>query len=166
MPTPEPLEPEPLAPHHHLDTFDCGIPALNDWLRRTALAAQAKSVAVTDVWARDRSVVAYYSVSPTAVAAPALPRSASTGLDVVTGYLLGKLALDRSLHGQGHGERLLVQALRRIVRAADAGGGRLIIVDPIDDAAAGFYAHFGFREIPGTTRLYMKVSTARAALGA
>jgi GNAT superfamily N-acetyltransferase len=139
------------------------VPSLNDWLRRTAITAQAKGVTVTDVRADAGRVVAYYSVSPTAVVSDGLPRGATTGLDVIPGYLLGRLALDRSLQGQGMGERLLVHALERIVRAADEGGGRLVVVDAIDDAAAGFYEHFGFVRIAGTMRLFMKVATIREA---
>ncbi len=153
--------PERLTARHDLAAFDCGMPSLNDWLRRTALTAQAKGVTVTDVWADAGRVVAYYSISPTAVVSDGLPRGASTGLDVIPGYLLGRLALDRSLHGQGLGERLLVHALERILRAADEGGGRLVVVDAIDDAAAGFYERFGFRSVPGTMRLFVKVSTIR-----
>lgn len=155
--------PERLIARHDVDAFDCGVPSLSDWLRRTALTAQAKGVTVTDVWADAGRVVAYYSVSPTAVVSDGLPRGASTGLDVTPGYLLGRLALDRPLHGQGLGERLLVHALERIVRAADEGGGRLMVVDAIDDVAAGFYEHFGFRSVPGTLRLFMKVPTIRDA---
>jgi GNAT superfamily N-acetyltransferase len=147
--------PERLTPHHDVAEFECGVPSLNDWLRRIALTAQAKGVAATDVWADAGRVVAYYSVSPTAVVSDGLPRGASTGLDLIPGYLLGRLALDRSLHGQGLGERLLVHALERIVRAADEGGGRLVVVDAIDEAAAGFYEHFGFVRVPHTSRLYL-----------
>jgi len=153
--------PERLTARHDLAAFDCGVPSLDDWLRRTALTAHAKGVTVTDVWADAGRVAAYYSVSPTAVVSDGLPRGASTGLDVIPGYLLGRLALDRSLHGQGLGERLLVHALKRIIRAADEGGGRLVVVDAIDEAAAGFYEHFGFSRIAGTMRLFMKVSTIR-----
>lgn len=156
--------PERLTTRHDLDPFDCGVPALNDWLQRTALTAQAKGVTVTDVWSDAGRVVAYYSVSPTAVVSDGLPRGASTGLDVIPGFLLGRLALDRSLHGRGLGERLLVHTLERIVRAADEGGGRLVVVDAIDDAAAGFYEHLGFVRIPGTMRLFMKVATLRRAM--
>jgi GNAT superfamily N-acetyltransferase len=155
--------PERLTGRHDLAAFDCGVPSLSEWLRRTALTAQAKGVTVTDVWADAARVVAYYSVSPTAVVSDGLPRGATTGLDVIPGYLLGRLALNRSLHGQGLGERLLVHALERILRAADEGGGRLVMVDAIDDAAAEFYAYFGFRSIPGTMRLFMKVATIRDA---
>lgn len=125
--------------------------------------AQAKGVAATDVWSEGAQVLAYYSISPTSVVSDALPRSASTGLTVVPGYLLGRLALDLPLHGQGLGERLLVQALTRIVDAAERGGGRLIVVDALDDAAAGFYAHFGFHAMPGSRRMWLRVATAAQA---
>lgn len=156
--------PERLTPHQDVAEFDCGVPSLNDWLRRIALTAQAKGVAAIDVWADSGRVVAYYSVSPTAMVSAGLPRGATTGLDMIPGYLLGRLALDHTLQGQGLGERLLVHALERIVRAADEGGGRLVVVDAIDDAAARFYEHFGFHAVPGSMRLFMKVSTIRSAL--
>ena len=57
-----------------------------------------------------------------------------------------------------------MHALERIVRAADEGGGRLVVVDAIDDVAAGFYEHFGFRATPGTMRLSGKVSTIRGSV--
>lgn len=116
---------------------------------------------VTDVWADAGRVVAPYSISPPSAVSAELPRGASTGLEVIPGYLLGRLALDRSLHGQGLGERLLMHALVRIVRAADEGGGRLLVVDAIVDAAAGFYEHFGFVAVGGGTRRFMNVSTVR-----
>jgi hypothetical protein len=50
--------------------------------------------------------------------------------------------------------------------AITVAGGRLIIVDAIDEEAAGFYQHYGFvavRERP--QRLFLKASTAAKALG-
>nr|WP_255633273.1 GNAT family N-acetyltransferase [Demequina sp. TTPB684] len=155
--------PERFTVRHDVAEFDCGVPSLNDWLRRTALTAQAKGVTATGVWADAGRAVAYYSVSPTAIVSKGLPRGASTRLDMIPGYLLGRLALDRSLQGQGLGERLLVHALERIVRAAEEGVGRLVLVDAIDDAAVAFYEHFGFRAVPGSMRLFIKVSTIRSA---
>lgn len=81
-----------------------------------------------------------------------------------TGYLIARLALDVSLHGRGRSAQLLLDALGGVVRAAEISGGRLIVVDAIDDAAQQFYEHFGFIPVnnrPG--RLVMKVSTVEAA---
>jgi predicted N-acetyltransferase YhbS len=163
-PPPATCLPERLAPGHDASGLSCGNDALGGWLRDHALTAQDKGVAVTYVWLDGSRVVAYFAISPTLVESQLLARGAATGLIVVPAYLLGKLALDRSLHGRGLGERLLTQALARVARVTAEGGGRLLVVDAIDDAAA-FYAHFGFIPIPGTTRLYMKLSTIRRAMG-
>ncbi|WP_285706278.1 hypothetical protein [Microtetraspora sp. NBRC 16547] len=49
--------------------------------------------------------------------------------------------------------------------ASEAVGGRLIVVDAIDEGAADFYAHHGFLPVKGNPcRLVMKTATAQAAL--
>jgi hypothetical protein len=42
---------------------------------------------------------------------------------------------------------------------------RLIVVDAMDDPAHEFHRHHDFIPVAGAARLYMKISTARAALG-
>jgi GNAT superfamily N-acetyltransferase len=76
-----------------------------------------------------------------------------------------ELELDHSLHGQGLGTQLLLDAVERILAAADLAGGRLIAVDAIDEDGSAFCARHGFRPVEGSTRLVMKVSSALAALG-
>jgi len=79
---------------------------------------------------------------------------------------LAKLALDRGRHGQGLGAELLVHALTTIVAAARSAGGRLIVVDAIDESAASFYRAHDFQPSPTDPRqLIMKLSTAARALG-
>lgn len=72
--------------------------------------------------------------------------------------------MDRSLHGQGLGTQLLLDALERIVAAANDAGGRLVAVDALDDSAHRFYEHHHFQPIQNSNRLVMKVATARAVL--
>jgi len=80
--------------------------------------------------------------------------------------LLAKLAVDRSIQGQGLGAALLVRALDTIVDAARRAGGRVVVVDAIDDTAKAFYEHHDFQSLPGhDRRLVMKLSTAAHALG-
>jgi len=54
--------------------------------------------------------------------------------------------------------------LGRIVEAAAVGGGRLIVVDAMDDPAHEFHRHHDFIPVAGAPHLHMKISTARAAL--
>lgn len=156
-----------LDEHHDVARLDSGRDALGLWLRDEALRAQQAGTAHTTVWTvpDGAHVVAYHAIAPTQFAKTDLPsRSLSAGYSAVPGYLLARLALDRSLHGQGLGTQLLLDALERIVSAASDAGGRLIAVDALDDTARGFYEHHNFQPIEHSNRLVMKVATARAAL--
>lgn len=157
-----------LTREHQLEAFDSGQEDLDRWLVDHALRAQAAGTARTIVWseASAGSAVAYYSVAPTQLTSSELPsRSLAGGYSVAPGYLLARLALDRSLQGQGLGSELLFDALTRITDAASRAGGRLIVVDAIDQDAHGFYCHHDFQPIEGSRRLVMKIATARAVLG-
>ena len=50
---------------------------------------------------------------------------------------------DRELHGRGLGSQVLASALTRAAVAARGVGGRLVVADAIDEAAAAFYRHQG-----------------------
>jgi GNAT superfamily N-acetyltransferase len=157
---------ESLRADHELTRLRCGHEALDRWLRDDAHRAHNAGTAHTTVWTArdDLAVVAYYAVAPTQLARVELPaRSLSAGYSQVPGYLIARLALDQALQGRGLGTQLLLDALERIVGAAERAGGRLIAVDAIDDAAHGFYHHHGFQPVEGSRRLVMKVATARSA---
>ncbi|UGT53168.1 GNAT family N-acetyltransferase [Nocardia asteroides] len=155
---------------HKLSEFDCGKPVLDEWLQRMALQAEQRWTSRTYVWITedDPTVRAYYAIAPTQVErdVDGLSQKLSSGLKVVPAFLLAKFALDRSLHGQGLGEQLLVDAVSKILGAAQTTGGRLIVVDAIDESAAAFYSRFGFVRVTNTeNRLVMKTSTALSAFG-
>ena len=93
---------------------------------------------------------------------PAVGRGAP---DVVPGFLLARLALAEQLHGRGHGGELLADALLATLDAIRVGGGRVIVVDAIDDNTHQLYQHFGFRPIAANDdRLVIKASTTAASL--
>ena len=76
------------------------------------------------------------------------------------------LALDVAWHSQGLGAELLHDAMDRIVTAADAVSGQLIVVNAVDDAATAFYRHHDFQPVRDHPhRLVIKVSTVRKAIG-
>ena len=151
---------EPLAPSHILEPFNCGAPALDRWLKDSALRAQRQGSAQTRVLCRSNESVAlgYFSITPTQVARETLPSAPAGGLSTIPAYLLARLALDRSLQGQGLGADLLGVALRNIVAASALAGGRLIVVDAIDSDAVNFYQHHGFTRIGASNRLYTRIA--------
>lgn len=161
-PIPEVFETQLLHEHLDLSQFDSGQPALDDWLRNEAVKAQKADVARVHAWTRPGSdeVVAYFALVPTLVSPSTLPRSARgpySRSDVV-GYLIGRLALARSLQHQGLGFDLLVDACGTAAAASQKAGGRVIVVDAIDDSALGFYRHYGFKPIDKSNRLYVLVA--------
>jgi ribosomal protein S18 acetylase RimI-like enzyme len=84
--------------------------------------------------------------------------------NVIPAILVARLARHVDLADRHIGGQLLVDALSRAVAAVEAAGGRLIVVDAIDDEALSFYRHFGFTPTSIPYRLVMKASDARASL--
>ncbi|MEO6627847.1 MAG: GNAT family N-acetyltransferase, partial [Aquihabitans sp.] len=94
------------------------------------------------------------------------PRLARGAPQQIPAILLAKLALHSSIQGRGLGAELLVEALNTIVTAARRAGGRVVLVDAINEDARAFYEHHDFQPLPGQSqRLVMKLSTAAKALG-
>ncbi len=111
-------------------------------------------------------MVAYYSLTAHLLQRAELPRALGRGGPrQIPSVLLARLALDRSLHGQGLGGALLAEALERVLAATEIVAARFVVVDAIDEQAAHFYEHHGFRQIPQTLRLVQKVADIGAALG-
>jgi hypothetical protein len=168
-----------LAPWFDLGAFDCGEPAYNEWLANDATrAVESGSAAVHllvetptdggDQPAGDR-VVGYFAICPTLIVRDDAPKQVRRGLlRSAPGWLLAKLALDRSLRGDPErqwGRQLLREALLTVIAAAELGGGQVIVVDPDNAGLVDWYAANGFLSTGGPDlRMYMKVATARAYL--
>jgi GNAT superfamily N-acetyltransferase len=157
-----------LTEEHLLDQFDCGMDSLNRWLTHSALRANRQDTARVYVWTQygDNRVVAYFAINPTQVnREDGISKSAAV-LDRVPAFMISKLAVDRSIQGQGNGKDLAIDAIQRIVGVAQLGGGRLIVVDATDEKAYTFWQRIDFIPVKNNPhRLYMKVETARRAFG-
>jgi GNAT superfamily N-acetyltransferase len=160
---------EHLSAHHDLEAFDSGSAVLDMWLRRSARHAEAANTGRTFVWTEpgSRAVVGYFTLAAHLVRRGDVPKGVGHGSpDAIPAVLLGRLALHRSLQGQGLGGQLLLDALERAVDASARAAARLVVVDAIDDSAAQFYRRYGFRPCPDSRRLVRKTSEVAAALRA
>jgi len=159
---------EPFADGYDIDAFTCGHAALDAWLREHAHTATRHGTR-TYLLVDDTSnaVSGYFAIAPHLVERHEAPRRIGRGAPQrIPAILLAKLALREDLQGHGLGADLLTYALTTIVNAARSAGGRLVVVDAIDDNAAGFYRAHDFQPTPNDEhRLVMKLSTAAAALG-
>ncbi len=142
--------PEPLAAQHRLEGFDCGKPALNDWLLRHARQAQGSGSAKTFVVADDDRVVGYFSLTVGQVDTLDAPDRIRKGMGQypVPVVILARLAVSLEDQGRGIGFGMLQDAIRRTLLIAEQAGIRAMLTHPIDEEAARFYSRFGFVASP------------------
>jgi GNAT superfamily N-acetyltransferase len=156
--------PVPLTTDHDLSAFDCGEPALNDWLRRRALQNESR-FSRTYVVCEAKRVIAYVCISAGSVEREAAPgRIRRTAPDVIPVSVIGRLAVSRDHAGKGIGADLLSDALRRIAVASKTLGVGAVLVHAKDDAARRFYLHCAeFIEHPADSRtLFLPIETVVA----
>lgn len=157
--------PVPLTPEHDLSTFDCGEPALNDWLRLRARRNESR-FSRTYVVSTGAMVVGYYCISAGAVERGTAPgrirRNAPDSIPVST---IGRLAVSLDHAGKGLGADLLSDALQRIASASRNIGIAAVLVHAKDDAAKRFYLRCAeFIEYPEESRtLFLPIETMLSA---
>jgi GNAT superfamily N-acetyltransferase len=162
--------PEPLERPHHFDDFDCGEPALDEWLKRHARAAHASgSARVFVATLEDReTVVGYYALAAAQVAPEAATERALKGQPrtrPVPAVLLARLAVDREHQRAGLGRSLLQDVMLRCVEAAEAIGARVLLVHAKHETAKAWYLQYGFEESPtDPLHLLMLLKDVRAFL--
>lgn len=160
---------EPLASHHDRTGFSCGDADLDEWFHRRAGQDQRRNVARVFVLVDDDlGVVGCYSLSSFALVLDDLPDTLAQRLpryDAIPAALIGRLARDVRVRGQGFGELLLADAVTRILGAGQSVAVYAIVVDAKSEEAAAFYETFGFPRFPSRPlRLFLPTSTAASAL--
>lgn len=162
-------KPEELTRYHALANFSCGRESLDDWLKNRALKSNTAGDSKVFVVNNDeRIVVGYYAISAGSVvrknATSKLRRNAP---DPIPMGLIGRLAVDKDLQGQGIGPALLKDAILRIAQASSHMGIKGILTHAIDDEAARFYSRHGFHPSPiDDHHLMVSLQEIAAALSA
>ncbi|MCP9485374.1 MAG: GNAT family N-acetyltransferase [Gaiellaceae bacterium MAG52_C11] len=162
--------PEALGKHHRVDEFQCGEPALDEWLKRHARAAQASDSARVFVATLEagETVIGYYALAAAQVApkdTTARARKGQPQARPVAAILLARLAVDQKHQEAGLGRSLLQDVLLRCVEAADAIGARVLLVHAKHDAAKSWYMQYSFEESPtDPLHLLMLMKDVRAFL--
>ena len=159
---------EPLGKHDRAG-FSCGIASLDDWFRLRAGQDEKRNVARVFVAIDDRGeIVGFYSLSSFTLDIADLPSGYAKRLpryDAIPAALIGRLARDEKVRGEGVGDLLLADAIRRIIGAARSLAVFAIVVDATNEKAAAFYRDFGFTPFPNRPlRLFMPASEAAEAV--
>ena len=140
---------EPLRKQHDRSGFSCGVEPLDRYLREQVGQDARKLVAAPFVLCigQSNAVVGYYTLSALSISVGAWPEDVAKKLPRypnVPATLLGRLAIDRSLRGQGAGEYLLMDALRRAIDASRDVASVAVVVDAKDENAVEFYRRYEF----------------------
>ena len=139
----------PLAEAHRLDSFRCGKPELEFWLKQRARKNQLEAASRTFVVCAGNEVVGYYALSAGAVLHETVPGNVRRNMpEPIPVAVLGRLAVHSDWNGQGVGAGLLKDAVRRAARLAEEIGIRALLCHAIDENAKKFYLHHGFIESP------------------
>jgi GNAT superfamily N-acetyltransferase len=161
---------EPISKRHDRGAFDCGEPALNEFLERHArkshdLGGAKTFLAIDD--ADNKTILGFYSLSPASVEYARTPEIVRRGLaryDVPV-FRLARLAVDRKVRGRGLGGQLLLAAGGRCLLAAEEVGGVALLIDAKNERVAGWYAGYGALPLADAPlSLLLPLATIEAAL--
>lgn len=160
---------EPLGKHHDRARFSCGQPELDEWFQLRASQDEKRNVARVFVAVTpDLGIVGFYSLSSLSVSLENLPEEVAHRLpryNAIPAALIGRLARDERVRGEGVGELLLADAIQRILGVGQSIAVFAIVVDAKNERAVDFYRAFGFRVFPlQPRRLFLLTAAAAAGL--
>jgi predicted GNAT family N-acyltransferase len=155
---------EKLENIHVKDEFSCGYDLLDNYLKRQANQDIKRKLSSCSVLVDEQNVVkGYFTLSANSIRRQDLPEElikklppSYSDLPVI---LLGRIAIDTSIQGNGFGEILLLHALRKCLDLSNQLGILAVIVDPIDSKAISFYKFYGFMELPTSDKMFILMKT-------
>ena len=157
--------PQPLAATHLLGDFECGEPALDEWLKRRAMNNQASGASRTFVVVGEENrVLGFYAMAAGAVAHQMATSSVRRNMpDPVPVMVLGRLAVDRRAQGVKLGAAMLQDAVNRAITVSRNTGVRALLVHALHQRARQFYEHYGFQASPQhSMTLMLRLNTVKA----
>ncbi|WP_226632680.1 GNAT family N-acetyltransferase [Novosphingobium profundi] len=170
---------EPLDPSRHdRAAFSCGVEQVDNFFKRTAnKLARAGNIRVHVLTEPDGSIVGFYALNAHSIHYANLPekfRRDRPGHGTIPAAFISMIGVDSRYQGRGYGGDLLVDCLRRIVRAAEAIGIRVVLLDVLDCGSPSevkrrtqLYRSYGFTSLPKQNlRMFLPLSDVEALFAA
>lgn len=147
-------------------TFDCGQPALNNYLINTAKQHDTKNITRSFCAIKEDCIIGYYSLSNATVdisnLSPEITKHYKLPKHDMPVVRLCRLAVDSNAQRQGVGEKLLINALEKVLSVAQVSGCVGMIVDAKDQTAANYYQSYDFVPAPNNPlMLFMPLPTIK-----
>ena len=156
-----------LLDQHDRNAFTCGKDPLDAYLKNQAGQDQKRHLARCYVLVKDsepQRILAYYTLSTLSITREAFPMKTGPYSEVPC-LLLGRLARDLSVKGQGLGEALFFHILADVSRIADEVGVLALVVDALDEQAKTYYLERDFVLLEDM-RLFLTIKNLRVTLKA
>ena len=150
---------------HIKNDFSCGYDLLDNYLKRQANQDIKRKLTACFILADNHNTIkGYYTLSSASIRKEILPENIVKKLPPayldLPATLLGRLAVDSLFKGQGIGELLLLDALKRSYHSSISNiGSMAVIVDPIDEGAIRFYKKYGFILLPDSGKMFITTET-------
>lgn len=140
---------EPLNRGHDKSAFDCGVPSLNDYLKKQAgqdVKRRISRIFVATAPDQPTRILGYYTLSSLSIQLDELPQAASRKLPrhPIPCALIGRLAISQQEQGNGLGQLLMANTIWRTLNVSDDIAIYAMVVDAISEDAQHFYEQFGF----------------------
>jgi len=140
---------------HNRKNFDCGVKSLDNYLKLYANQHYKRDLTRTYVLTKESKIVGFYTLTMSI---------AKVKDSTISVALIGRLGVDKRHQKRGYGEWLLIDALKKLLKASEIVGFSYIIVDA-KDGAEEFYKKFGFTEfIDEENKLFITVKKVRNSL--
>ena len=155
----------PLDSFHNKKDFKCGKELLDNYIHYQANQDVKRNLSVCFIIAgEDNKVKGYYTLSNADIPRELLPdyikRSLPKSYENLPATLLGRLAIDESIAGQGNGKLLLIDALKRsYFTSIHSIASIAVIVDTIDQDAINFYEKYDFMLLPDSGKMFLPMKT-------
>jgi hypothetical protein len=158
------LRVEPLGKDHDRAAFSSGSPPLDQYLKNQAGQAVEKKLAAVFVLTPDsKTILGYFTLSSFVVKLADLPEAIAkklTKMGEVPATLIGRLARSIDVKGEGMGEILLADALKKALLNSATVASWAVVVDAKEDKAIAFYKRYGFLAFPATaSRLFLPMKS-------
>lgn len=161
---------------HKREGFSCGVEGIDNYFHKTANKfAKADLVRFYVIAEPDGAVIGFHTVNVHSVAYADLPGGSlrtQPRHGAIPAAYISMIGRDRRHRGKGYGGDLLVDALKRIVRAADEIGIAVVMLDVFDcgdpertGRRKALYEGFGFTPLPSNEfRMFLPLAAVRKLL--
>lgn len=146
--------------------FTCGYGLLDNYIRRQAKQDVNRDLSACFVLVDENDIVkGYYTLSANSIKreefSDELVKKLPPSYSELPTILLGRLAIDESIKGNGYGEKILLDALNRSLTISESMGSIAVVVDPIDEKAQNFYSQYGFILLPTSGKMFLPMKTIK-----